>query len=61
LLQQGVQNEIFIHLRRRPRLRAETVACMGAFGEDMHFDVQARALPVDECVKGKQMIHVLKT
>jgi len=39
----------FIRLRRRPRLRAETVACMGAFGEDMHFGVQARALPVDEC------------
>jgi 5-formyltetrahydrofolate cyclo-ligase len=39
----------FIRLRRRPRLRAETVASMGAFGEDMHFGVQARALPADEC------------
>jgi hypothetical protein len=27
----------FIHVRRRPRLRAETVACMGPFGEDRHF------------------------
>jgi hypothetical protein len=36
----------FIRLRRRSRLRAETVACMGPFGEDRHFGVQARALPV---------------
>ncbi len=35
-----------IRLRRRPRLRAETVACMGPFGEDRHFGVQARALSV---------------
>jgi hypothetical protein len=35
-----------IRLRRRPRLRAETVACMGPFGEDRHCGVQARAWPV---------------
>jgi len=27
---------------RGPRLRAEAFACMGAFGEDMHFGVQAQ-------------------
>jgi hypothetical protein len=49
-----------IRLRRRPRLRAETVACMGPFGEDRHFGVQARALPVDECVNCARIIHELK-
>ena len=46
---EGLGTECFIRLRRRPRLRAETVTCPRAFGEDMHFGVQARALPVDEC------------
>ncbi len=50
----------FIRLRRRPRLRAETVACMGPFGEDRHFGVQARGLPVDECVNCATIIHELK-
>jgi len=45
-LEYGTGTMKFIRLRRRPRLRAETVACTGAFGEDMHFGVQARALPV---------------
>ncbi len=36
-----ILSRIFIRLRRRPRLRTET-----------HFGVQARALPVDECVSG---------
>ena len=31
---------------------------MGAFGEDMHFGVQARALPVDECGLRSQVIRV---
>ena len=44
----GMGVHVFIRLRRGPRLRAETVACTGAFREDMHFGVQARALPVDE-------------
>jgi hypothetical protein len=50
----------FTHLRRRPRLRAETVASTGAFGEDMHFGVQARAVPVDECVKAGKLFMCSK-
>ncbi len=36
----------FIHLRRRPCLRAET-----------YFGVQARVIPVDECVESSRVIH----
>jgi len=39
----------FIRLRRKPRLRAVT-----------HFGVQARALPVDECVTRASTLRVLK-
>ncbi len=37
---------IYPPTQKRPRLRAETVACKGPFCEDRHFGVQARALPV---------------
>jgi len=35
-------NNIFIRLRRKPRLRAETSVCMKRFGESRHSGVQAR-------------------
>ena len=41
----SMQTQLFIRLRRRPRLRAVTVVDMEPFGEDRHFGVQARACP----------------
>jgi hypothetical protein len=40
--------DLFYPEPRGPRLRAETIACMEAFGEDMHFGVQARVLSLGE-------------
>jgi hypothetical protein len=47
-LQESVENmvDIFIRLRRRPRLRAETSSCTKRCCEGGHSGVQARALPV---------------
>jgi hypothetical protein len=50
----------FIRLRRRPRLRAETPGYTMRFGKSRHFGVQARALPIDECVTLALTLNVLK-
>jgi len=42
----GTSPAISFFLRRLPRLRAETLACMKRFGEGRHFGVQARTLRV---------------
>ncbi|HUL37688.1 MAG TPA: hypothetical protein VLW47_08375 [Thermodesulfobacteriota bacterium] len=46
----AVLHEIVYPEPRGPRLRAESFACMGAFGEDMRFGVQARVLPMGQLV-----------
>jgi hypothetical protein len=47
----------FIRLRRRPRLRAGT--SIEKERQKLHFGVQARALPVEECVNGRYTISTI--
>ena len=57
-LEKDAERVHFIRLRRKPCLRAETF--MKKENRRWHFGVQARALPMDECVDYVRIIHSLK-